>query len=767
VRTLVFAGLIAAAAVLAYADSFRVPLLLDDVLAIKQNASIRHLWPLSAVFRTPEYSGTSGRPLLNLSFALNYAAGGEKVGGYHAVNFVLLLLSGLTLMGIVRRALRSARFNGRYDGSADWLAAIIAVLWTVHPLLTESVTYISERAEVLMGLFYLLTLYCLVRYASPTSSDGLGSGTRQAFRALPRGQHESLGGFSQTPSEVEGRYAIHQMRWDWLSIACCWLGMATKEVMATAPLMVFCFDAIFVAGSATAAWRARRIYYSTLAASWLLLAALMLGLGKHSVGYQQGVGTFEYLLTECQAIARYLQLAIWPAPLVFDYGPQLVSHPLAVWPEAALILFLLGGTAVLLRRAPAAAFLGLWFFFILAPTSSFIPVALQPIAENRMYLPLAAIVAGLVLVVHHRLGKWTGWFFGVIILLFVLVTAERNATYATERSIWADTVAKRPHNARALDNYGNTLMSAGQLDQAIHYYRAALALTPKVGRIHYNLGKALHAGGHNPEAIAEYQLAVQLEPGFADGHINLATALAEAGRPAEARAELGRALRLNSSDADSHYNFGLVLFRSGRLADALDQYQRALQLDPSAAPTRDALATTLFRLGRPDESIREYEALLREQPRYAPAENNLGNVLLAIGRPEAARPHFEHALKLNPEYSGAHTNLGLLELQQGRLENAQSQFETAIRLDPSDAEARFELGNVMGMKGNMPAAMAQWSESLRIQPNNPEAENNLAMGLSQQGKTSEAITHLEAALRINPNYEQARANLQELRAQAK
>ena len=189
-RPLALAGLIVVAAVIAYANSFRVPLLLDDVLAVKQNASIRHLWPLTAVFRTPEYSGTSGRPLLNLSFALNYAVGGQKVWGYHAVNFVLLLLSGLTLMGIVRRALLSARFNSRYTGSADLLAAIIAALWTVHPLLTESVTYISERAEVLMGLFYLLTLYCFIRWSATSGRAGYSgrSGQNAVGPSAPGGR---------------------------------------------------------------------------------------------------------------------------------------------------------------------------------------------------------------------------------------------------------------------------------------------------------------------------------------------------------------------------------------------------------------------------------------------------------------------------------------------------------------------------------------------------------------------------------------------------
>ena len=149
---LLLGALIAAAAIIAYADSLAVPFLFDDLPSIVQNPSIRHLVDLGTVLSPPALNGatTSGRPLLNLSLALNYALTGTHVGSYHAANLLIHLLAGLTLFGLARRTLCRLKLE-----AADGLAAAIALLWTVHPLQVESVTYIAQRAESLAGLFFL------------------------------------------------------------------------------------------------------------------------------------------------------------------------------------------------------------------------------------------------------------------------------------------------------------------------------------------------------------------------------------------------------------------------------------------------------------------------------------------------------------------------------------------------------------------------------------------------------------------------------------
>jgi hypothetical protein len=171
VLAVVFAGL------LAYQNSFFGPFVFDDTDSIFQNRTIRHLWPPWEALSPPHGSGATveGRPLLNLTFAVNCALGGTTPWGYHVVNLVIHILAGLVLFGIARRTFLQPVMAKRFETEATSLALAIAVIWTIHPLQTKAVTYVSRRAESLMGLFYLLTMYCFVRGAE---SEKRGSGMR-------------------------------------------------------------------------------------------------------------------------------------------------------------------------------------------------------------------------------------------------------------------------------------------------------------------------------------------------------------------------------------------------------------------------------------------------------------------------------------------------------------------------------------------------------------------------------------------------------------
>ncbi len=276
-----FGALIIVVAVLvAYHNCFALPFLMDDPLAIVDNPGIHHLWPIWDVLSPSPTSLVGGRPVVSLSFAVNYALGGVTVGGYHAFNLAIHALAALTLFGFVRRTLLRPSLRERFAASATSLALATAVLWAVHPLQTEAVTYVSERCELLMGLFYLLTLYCFVR-----GTDSKRSGS-----------------------------------WFTAAVVACLLGMASKEVMVTAPLMVLLYDRTLVSGSFREAWKRHRWLYLGLASTWLLLARMMIGLHSRGVGLGLQISWWSYALVECRAIVKYLCLAIWPHPLVFDYG---------------------------------------------------------------------------------------------------------------------------------------------------------------------------------------------------------------------------------------------------------------------------------------------------------------------------------------------------------------------------------------------------------------------------------------------------------------
>ncbi len=174
--------LVAVAGLLAYHNSFTNPFVFDDEPSIQENPTIHHLWPIWPALSPPHSGGATveGRPVINLSVAINYALGGLDVRGYHVLNLTIHILAGLTLLGIVRRTLLKRRLRERFGAVANELALATALLWTVHPLQTESVTYVIQRAESIMGLFYLLTLYCFIRGVESPPRPGGGTACARA-----------------------------------------------------------------------------------------------------------------------------------------------------------------------------------------------------------------------------------------------------------------------------------------------------------------------------------------------------------------------------------------------------------------------------------------------------------------------------------------------------------------------------------------------------------------------------------------------------------
>jgi len=228
--------IIVAAGICAYWNSFDGVMLFDDKSHIIDNKYIRQLWPVwetAKLSTEPLYVST--RPLVQFTFALNYAIGGLKPWGYHAVNIAIHILAGLTLFGIIRRTLELEWLRHKFKFSGSYLAFSIALLWVVHPLQIQSVTYIIQRGESMMGLFYLLTLYCLIRGAT--------------------GENGRL--------------------WYVTGITTCMLGMASKPVMVTAPVVILIFDRLFLSQTLREVMRRRWIFYLGLAASWIILAILL------------------------------------------------------------------------------------------------------------------------------------------------------------------------------------------------------------------------------------------------------------------------------------------------------------------------------------------------------------------------------------------------------------------------------------------------------------------------------------------------------------
>ncbi|MFQ5592020.1 MAG: tetratricopeptide repeat protein [Phycisphaerae bacterium] len=629
--------LIAIATIGAYITSFNGVLMFDEIPRIEKSEQIHGLWPLSRML-------PGRRPLVTFTLALNYQLSRLDVRSYHAVNLAVHVLAALTLYGILRRTLlklhHRARSNstdpsrerkrgvnapvGSASGSegqqlvargspgsevgpgvgARWLAASAALIWAVHPLQTQSVTYIIQRGESLMGLFYLLTIYCVLR----------------------------------------GADSVRSRAWYTAAVSACALGMCSKAVMVTAPLVVLLYDATFIAGSIRGAVRRRWGLYLGLAATWSILGALGIVRGvldstaeAATVGFgYKGVTPLQYLLTQCEVIVHYLRLSFLPVGLCLDYAWPAVERAGHAVPSGSVIAALLAGTVWCLVRHRALGFLGAWFFIVLAPTSSFVPI--KDLAfEHRMYLPLAAVVTlavagwqSLVSRIHVRQAAAAGLVRRSSVVALVAVvgalgyaTADRNTDYHSRLAMWRDVTAKRPQNARAYSNLGVALMAEGRFEEAIAPCEHAVKIEPSFAGGHYRLAQALKRTGRMDQAVEAFSEAIRLDPRYEEARIDRGNTYYDLRRFEEAIEDYRTVMRINPANVGISVNLGNALGSVGRFDEALAAYREALKIKPDWVEARFYLATRLHTLGRLDEAITEYREVLRQRPGHADARRAL------------------------------------------------------------------------------------------------------------------------------------------------
>jgi tetratricopeptide (TPR) repeat protein len=812
--TIAAAGLIGLCTTAAYHNSFGGAFAYDDDIAIVENRTIRQLWPLWPVLSPPCNGETvGGRPLLNLTLAVNYAVSGLNVWSYHVANLMIHIGAALLLFGILRRTFLSPALRDRFAAAAAPLALAGALLWAVHPLQTESVTYIVQRAESLAGFFYLLTLYCVIRGAGTVpifarAKMGLSpsagpKGTVPFFAEHDAGQNKFVGGEKgDSPLGEKGDRPLWPAVWFTAAVLACLLGMACKEILVTAPLIVLLYDRTFLAGSFAQAWRRRRGLYLGLAATWGLLGYLLFSTGL--IGRQTELGApdpWSYARTQPGVILHYLRLSVWPSSLCMGYDWPVADRLGEILPGTVVVALLLAATLWGLLGRRAWGFLGAWFFLILAPTSSILPLN-QLAVEHRMYLPLAAVAvlgaAGGYALWEKLLprlagqgGQSPGWVrrfagfaagpsflaagpssgtvpglativrwaapvaaWAAVLAALGWATVVRNRVYQSKVAIWQHAVDIRPQNPFVHNNLGIALAAAGRREEAIEQYRQALRLKPDFAEALGNLGLALADLGRTDEAIEQYRQTLRQKPDFAEVHNILGAFLAGSGNTAEAIEHYHEALRLKPDFAEAHSNLGLLLASLGRSAEAIEQYQQALRLKPDYAVTHNNLGLVLAGLGRSGEAIAHYQQALHWKPDYVEAQNNLAIALAGLGKTDEAIERCQQALRLKPDYATAHYNLARVLTSVGRTKEAVEHYQRFLQLVPDSVEAHNNLAWLLATRepaeGGDPDRAVRLAQRARALSGGENAQclDTLAAAYAAAGRLADAIIAAEQAARL-------------------
>jgi len=475
-------------------------------------------------------------------------------------------------------------------------------------------------------LFFLLTLYCFMR------------------------------------GEQSGRPGL----WRTLAVATCLLSTMCKEVAVTIPVMVLLYDRTFLAGTFAEAWRRRWPWYVALACTWVPLGLNVWAAGTRdeTAGFGAGLSWWAYACIQFRAIIVYLGLSAWPHPLVVIYGTVYMGQTSLVLPYTLALAILAGGTLYALWRIPKGGFFGAWFFVILAPSSSVVPVITEPMAEHRLYLPLAALIAPAVLALYAWVGRRAILFLSVIALAWGWLTFERNQQYQSLTEVPRQDVAVFPANGMAHNSVATGLLLAGRVNESIQEYKIALALDPWNEKRENSLGLALAAAGQTAEALRHYRRALVIRPDYVAARVNLGNLLKRSGQLPEAITQYLIALRDAPDSAKVQTSLGNAYNVAGLPDKALAYYQSAVAREPTLEQAHLGLGNTWARLKHPDEATKEYETALQLDPTDYLARYSLGEVLIDLGNVAAARRELVEVVREQPDFAPARNALNALPVDE-------------------------------------------------------------------------------------------------------
>ncbi len=729
---------------LIYSNVYNNEFTFDDIPIIVENPAVRDIKNIPLLWEK-----FNTRFLTGISFALNYATGGLRVAGYHIVNILIHVINAFLVYVFVRTLLRAPYFrNIPISIQGGRVAFFSALIFLSHPLQTQAVTYITQRATSLAVLFYLVTLICYLK-------------ARLNQKPLLMG----------------------------LAFAAALAGSFSKEMTATIPLMLLTIEFFFfgkgkpgIAGLA----------FFTIPV--IIFSALLLGRHDHSLlslGRQLTTTPFDpkYLFTQITVLSTYLRLLVFPANQNLDY-----DYPLAAGffePRVLFSLFVLTalvGIAVSqFKKNRLISFCVAWFF--LTTSVEFMACSIvqrDMIFEHYLYLPMIgfSIFISSALFLWLEKPKRVTVLMAVLILIFSILTYQRNSIWRNNMTLWQDVLAKSPHKARPYNNLGIAYAKKGDYDTAAIYYQKALELDPSMALVYVNLGVDYGKKGDYDKEIEYNQKALILDPTLVQAYSNVGLAYAQKGLYDEAftytqkaieldplyapalsnlgliygqinhyEAALGlfeKAVNLNPNIAEIYGNLGLIHLKMGHVDKAIEAYQKAIVLNPSDVQVHNNLAILYDELQNPTKAIEYNQKAIAVNPQNAIAYNNLGLIYAKLGKVDEAIAHYQKSITIDPKNVEAYSNLSLMYAQKSDFNNAVESGQEAIALNPSYAPAYNNLGSIYGQMGDHDKAIGLFQKSQELLPDDIRVQSNLGFAYMQKGQYEKSIEHYKKALALNP-----------------
>jgi tetratricopeptide (TPR) repeat protein len=658
------------AGILVYSNTFQSSFHLDDD-TIFNNPSIRSLNNISRIVEEEPQ-----RFIGYITFALNYHFGKLNVFGYHLVNLAIHITNALLVFWLIILTL-SIPAHRREDLSAHQytIAFICSLIFIMHPLQTQAVTYIVQRLASLASLFYLLAVCCYLK--------------ARLSRKI------------NLPAVAVGILAFG-------------LGMFTKEIIYTMPLLMLIYEILFFNTESVGMWLRKR---------WLSLS-IMTGV---SIGFvlmkfdlatrlapkitpaDETVTWLTYLLTQFKVLVIYLKLLIIPVHQNVDHDIS-VSHSL-LEPQTclslALLVFVLGGACFLARKHKFMALGIFWFFATLMIQSSLVPLE-DVMFEHRLYLPMVGfaifMTGGMFTLLRQKYVNVAVFILGALAVLYGGLTFQRNQVWENPITLWRDSVQKSPDKARPYFNLGNALRRARMPKEAIAHYNKVIQLAPHFKKAYYSRGLSYEMMGKWDEAISDFTKTLEESPLNINAHLRRASVYARKGEKEKAMDDYEAALKIQPNNPDIYIDQGTAYLDWGLLKAAAESFTKAIQLRPTDAYVYHNRAMAYFRKGRLKEALNDF------------------NKAIALGNPSPLSFY----------------NRAMVYQEMKKLDQAIADYSRAIQMNPKYAEAYNDRGVVFGKKGNMKKAIEDFTQAIAIHPRFKKAYANRSFAYAQVGEIQKA-----------------------------
>ena len=700
---------------LIYSNTWNASFHLDDDINIVENRAIQiKTLDLSSLIRAGFRSPLPNRFVADISFALNYYFGGFHVSGYHWVNYLIHLGTALLLFLFLYETFSQEALRGSipFPGEA---AAIASLLWAVHPVQTQSVTYIVQRMTSLSAFFYLLAfvLYIL--------------GRKRAGKDRPPGSRAKID------------------YWYLGAGVAALMSLGSKEIAITLPMMIVLYDVFFFCkGDRVKITKAVPAYFALVIATGLFGLLCLWGASgsfsafQDSLSRQYGADYIPWglrLMTESRVLIYYLSLLLFPHPsrLNLDYDFP-ISYSMLNPPTTLLsvlaVIGLFSFACLSWRKRPLFTFFIFWYFGNLLLESSVLQLDL--VFEHRLYLPsvpfFAGIAIGLLRWASAASSKWTPVLVSGLLVGLISVdsiwTVERNRVWKDEVTLWEDTVSKSPQKARPYKALGTAYAEEGRLDEAIQSFLTALRLNENYAKVHTNLGVAYYKKGTTAQAISEFK----------------------------------RAIEINERDALAYYNLANIFTDQGHWEDAIEAYQKAAEILPAEPTIRHNLAYALNRKGMRQEAIHEYLEAIRDGNDMFESHKNLAALYLQQEENDEALHHYQEADRIQPNDPAIHRIMGVLYKKQKLFDLALREFEKAVQLAPSPT-IYYQLGTILDQKKELKGAIRAYQKAIEQDPKMVEAYINLGVAYQKEDRLDLSMAAFLEAMRLQPDLAEAHNNL--------